>query len=145
MANNEGQEASSRGNEWEVVSLTASTYSAAPGPKRVDDDKGNEFIHENPPLEPEKNEIDNEPKGEGAAANDLPMFDMNKFENEADVSGSTVYDKDAVVTESSDPSQKSSNNDSDLSKASVFVAAALMGLVILGQRWKQNKWASSGT
>ncbi|XP_042475099.1 ATG8-interacting protein 2-like [Macadamia integrifolia] len=271
MANNVGEEASSRGNEWEVVSLTASTYSAAPGPKRFDDDKGNEFIvyeegtadamvmsghfvfpsnkHENPPLEPEKNEIDNEPKGEGVAANDLPMFDMNKSEkknvedwnvkelpvpdeltgiqffdekgnrlsvrdtefeegmglrglnligkeeniynsakfsssdSEANVSGSTVYDKDAVVTESCDPSQKSSDNDSDLSKPishtkevkfnkyrlpceelwkrriaslyknakeanaywSVFVAAALMGLVIIGQRWQQNKSASSAT
>ncbi|KAJ4951457.1 hypothetical protein NE237_028289 [Protea cynaroides] len=100
MANNEGKEISSNVNEWEVVSLTASTYSAAPGPKKVDDDIGNEFIeydeetaramfmsdhfvfpsseHENLQLEPDMNEIDNEPKGEGVAVDKLPRFDMNK-------------------------------------------------------------------
>ncbi|OVA19947.1 hypothetical protein BVC80_237g48 [Macleaya cordata] len=76
----EGEETSSRGNEWEVVSLTASTYAASPGPKGLDpnnDDKGNEFggdevetshpmfmskhfvfppnKHENLPLEPDNN------------------------------------------------------------------------------------------
>ncbi|XP_043699871.1 ATG8-interacting protein 2-like [Telopea speciosissima] len=271
MADNGGEEASSRGNEWEVVSLTASTYSAAPGPKRVDDDKGNEFIvcdegtadamfmsgHfefqptelENPPLESDKNEIDNEPKDEGIVANELPIFDMNKsdkknvedwnvkelpvpdeltgiqfydekgnrksvrgtefeedmglrgldligkeesiynsakfssYDSEADVSGSIVYDKDAVVAESCDSSQKSLDNHSDVSKPisptkevkfnknrlpceelwkrriaslyknakeanaywSIFVAAALMGLVIIGQRWQQNKASNSAT
>ncbi|KAF9687833.1 hypothetical protein SADUNF_Sadunf02G0134200 [Salix dunnii] len=33
---NEGEENPSRGNDWEVVTLTASTYAAAPGPKEVD-------------------------------------------------------------------------------------------------------------
>ncbi|CAK7348868.1 unnamed protein product [Dovyalis caffra] len=33
---NEGEENPSRGNDWEVVSLTASTYAAAPGPEEVD-------------------------------------------------------------------------------------------------------------
>jgi hypothetical protein len=40
----EGEEPTSRGNEWEVVSLTASAYAAAPGPEHIvlnDDDKGN--------------------------------------------------------------------------------------------------------
>ncbi|XP_062073499.1 ATG8-interacting protein 2-like [Humulus lupulus] len=39
----EGEEITSRGSEWEVVSLTASTYAAAPGPEEVeskDNDKG---------------------------------------------------------------------------------------------------------
>lgn len=38
--NEEGEEATPRGNEWEVVSLTASAYAAAPGPR------GDESIHE---------------------------------------------------------------------------------------------------
>ncbi|KAJ6390814.1 hypothetical protein OIU77_024931 [Salix suchowensis] len=33
---NEGEDNPSRGNDWEVVTLTASTYAAAPGPKEVD-------------------------------------------------------------------------------------------------------------
>ncbi|KAJ0112217.1 hypothetical protein Patl1_00346 [Pistacia atlantica] len=88
--NEEGPENTSRGNEWEVVSLTASAYAAAPGPENVElknDDKGdaNEEIeaevshalfmsghfvfppseHENLPLEPgsAKSEICNEPVG----------------------------------------------------------------------------------
>lgn len=43
MADDENEgEGTTRGNEWEVVSLTASTYAAAPGPKEIestDDDK----------------------------------------------------------------------------------------------------------
>ncbi|KAK2992630.1 hypothetical protein RJ640_023940 [Escallonia rubra] len=87
----EGEEPTHRGNEWEVVSLTASAYAAAPGPKQVDlndDDKGNpaeedkgetsqamflsgHFVfppsqHENLPLEPETTEINNEQGGEDA-------------------------------------------------------------------------------
>ncbi|KAI3995639.1 hypothetical protein MKX01_013685 [Papaver californicum] len=41
----QGEGAFSRGNEWEVVSLTASTYAAAPGPKGLDsnnDDMGSD-------------------------------------------------------------------------------------------------------
>lgn len=49
----EGEEHQSRGNEWEVVSLTASAYAAAPGPKDTelkDDDNGSTY-QENDPLE----------------------------------------------------------------------------------------------
>jgi hypothetical protein len=80
----EGEKAS-RGNDWEVVSLTASTYAAAPGPNEVelkDDDKEDGYAsdeaetsnalfmsghfafppgkHENLPLEPDYGEIHNE-------------------------------------------------------------------------------------
>lgn len=83
--NEEGEETTSRGNEWEVVSLTASAYAAAPGPKAVElsDDgksasfKNNEaetsramfmsghFVfppsqHENLPLEPSDADIRDE-------------------------------------------------------------------------------------
>jgi len=82
--NEEGEKTTSRGNEWEVVSLSASAYAAAPGPERVelnDNDEGNavelddaetshamfmsgHFVfppsqHENLPLEPENIEIKN--------------------------------------------------------------------------------------
>lgn len=84
--NGEGEETASRGNEWEVVSLTASAYAAAPGPKEIDlndDDKGNNieaetssamflsghFVfppsqHENLPVEPANIEIHDEHGGE---------------------------------------------------------------------------------
>jgi len=80
----EGEKAS-RGNDWEVVSLTASTYAAAPGPDEVelkDDDKEDAYAsdeaetsnalfmsghfafppskHENLPLVPDYGEIHNE-------------------------------------------------------------------------------------
>lgn len=82
--NEEGEESTGRGNGWEVVSLTASAYAAAPGPREVElnnDDKtetyGEEaetsralfmsghFVfppnqHENLPLEPDSSEKDNE-------------------------------------------------------------------------------------
>ncbi|KZV29694.1 hypothetical protein F511_05788 [Dorcoceras hygrometricum] len=91
MENNEegGEEPVTRGNEWEVVSLTESAYGAAPGPKEDNSghssqgklNNGNEaetstamfmsghFIfppnqHENLPLEPEDVEIQNEKGGE---------------------------------------------------------------------------------
>ncbi|KAK9279584.1 hypothetical protein L1049_013263 [Liquidambar formosana] len=87
--NEEGGETTSRGNEWEVVSLTASAYAAAPGPKDIElneDDKGNtssegeaetsramfmsgHFVfppsqHENLPVESANIEIHNEQGGE---------------------------------------------------------------------------------
>lgn len=80
-ANEEGDETAPRGNEWEVVSLTASAYAAAPGPEQISlspDSQGSlggmnvieasnpmfvstHFIfppsqHENLPLEPEIND-----------------------------------------------------------------------------------------
>ncbi|KAK6157332.1 hypothetical protein DH2020_011580 [Rehmannia glutinosa] len=85
MADEEGKENAPRGNDWEVVSLTASAYAAAPGPEQVDSSQDSQgkldakheaetssamFMsshfdfppsqHENLPLEPEYNEIHNE-------------------------------------------------------------------------------------
>ncbi|CAN1308924.1 Origin of replication complex subunit 5 [Linum perenne] len=83
MADNEGgEENKTRGNDWEVVSLTASTYAAAPGPKEVEmNDDNDDYLnkmceaetssalfmsghfvfppsqHENLPLEPYYSEI----------------------------------------------------------------------------------------
>ncbi|XP_042506925.1 ATG8-interacting protein 1-like [Macadamia integrifolia] len=97
MENNKGEEASSRGNGWEVVSLTASTYSAA-------DDRGSGFgqydeetaramfmsdhfvfppsEHENLPLETDNNEIDIETKDVGVSSYGVQRFDMNKSDKE---------------------------------------------------------------
>jgi len=97
MADNEEKEVNiSRGNEWEVVSLTASTYAAAPGPKPVelnDDEKENsdgedkgetsqamfmsrhfDFPQSQPEkflLEPENTEISNELVAEEGGGSDV--------------------------------------------------------------------------
>ncbi|GAV81737.1 hypothetical protein CFOL_v3_25191 [Cephalotus follicularis] len=94
MANNEEREGrTSRGNEWEVVSLTESAYAAAPGPKKVElkesimgdtpDEDGTEtsralfmsshFVfppsqHENLPSEPDSSEIHTEHVGKDAVS-----------------------------------------------------------------------------
>ncbi|KAL1809408.1 hypothetical protein ACET3Z_026398 [Daucus carota] len=72
MADNvEGREVPAHGNEWEVVSLTASAYAASPGPVQVklnDDNQGRRLgedkedkpeadQHENSPFGPEKNVV----------------------------------------------------------------------------------------
>ncbi|XP_042029334.1 ATG8-interacting protein 1-like [Salvia splendens] len=86
--NEEAKEIGSRGNEWEVVSLTASAYAAAPGPEPVDSSEDSvtkldkhegetsnamfmsgHFVfppnqHENLPIEPEFSEVDSEKGGE---------------------------------------------------------------------------------
>ncbi|KAL1537936.1 ATG8-interacting protein 1-like isoform X1 [Salvia divinorum] len=89
MADNEEEkETGPRGNEWEVVSLTASAYAAAPGPEPVDASQDSvtkldkhegetsnamfmsgHFVfppsqHENLPIQPEFNESGSEKGGE---------------------------------------------------------------------------------
>ncbi|KAL3635363.1 hypothetical protein CASFOL_019910 [Castilleja foliolosa] len=85
MADEEGKDELPRGNEWEVVTLTASAYAAAPGPQQVKPSEDSQvkldskheaetssplFMsrhfefppsqHENLPLEPEYKETPNE-------------------------------------------------------------------------------------
>ncbi|XP_068640415.1 ATG8-interacting protein 1-like [Aristolochia californica] len=84
--NNDREECSARGNEWEVVSLTASTYAAAPGAREIELEVADKELseveesaramflsghfvfppneHENLPVEPDIGEIHNEPAGE---------------------------------------------------------------------------------
>ncbi|KAF3613754.1 putative (+)-neomenthol dehydrogenase-like [Capsicum annuum] len=89
-SNEEAEETAPRGNEWEVVSLTQSVYSAAPGPKQVESNVDNSssakyiaetsqamfmsghFVfppsqHENLPLEPDVDEIHYEPGSDDAS------------------------------------------------------------------------------
>ncbi|XP_077225895.1 ATG8-interacting protein 1-like [Tasmannia lanceolata] len=100
---NEGEETTTRGNEWEVVTLTASTYAAAPsveGFETADADKdkvygrdeeesshamfmSNHFVfppseHENLPLEPVNSESDIEPRAEGVGPTQAFGLDMEK-------------------------------------------------------------------
>lgn len=88
--NEDSMETAPKGNEWEVVSLTASAYAAAPGSKQVDlsEDSHSNLVgeseaetsramfmsghflfppnqHENLPLEPEYNEMRDEKGDEG--------------------------------------------------------------------------------
>lgn len=242
--------------EWEVVTLTASTYAAAPGLESLESSDGNQmdvnddeetsramfmsghFVfppsqHENLPLLSDENE--NEKAGYemdvgGSDKNDeenwnarrmagsdelhgIQFFDesgkrlsvrpsefeeersllgldlndkeqsiydtstLSSIHNEADISGSNLYDENSSVPESSDPVLLNQDSSSDSTSPtnvnkfnesglpceawwkrraasliaqakdanaiwSVVVAATLMGLVILGQRWQSQhvKW-----
>ncbi|XP_077241948.1 mesoderm induction early response protein isoform X1 [Tasmannia lanceolata] len=99
---NEGEETSTRGNEWEVVTLTASTYAAAPnveGFEPTDDDKDKDlgrdeesshamlmshhFVfppseHENLPLEPDNSEIHIETAVEDVGSTQAYDFDVEE-------------------------------------------------------------------
>ncbi|KAL2330282.1 hypothetical protein Fmac_017863 [Flemingia macrophylla] len=95
--NEEGGDRTSRGNEWEVVSLTASTYAAAPGPDEVEmRDDGNEGVytqdeaetshalfmsghfvfppsqHENLPVEPDYREIHDDYGNKDVTSEEIP-------------------------------------------------------------------------
>ncbi|KAF7154807.1 hypothetical protein RHSIM_Rhsim01G0159000 [Rhododendron simsii] len=225
MANNEeGEKTTSRGNEWEVVSLSASAYAAAPGPERVelnDNDKGNtvaedeaetsramfmsgHFVfppsqHENLPLEPENIEIEDirridvidpeleaEEGGRSDAKDDENWIEkelsphsspeFSSFHGETTKGGSPTYEEhtvipgpveclegslDSDISQLPKPAKKDKYDRSDppgegwwrrracslYAQAkeantfwSIFVAAAVMGLVILGQHWQQERW-----
>lgn len=253
----EGEDTSTRRNEWEVVSLTASAYAAAPGPdvELKTDDKGSAYDvddaeisralfmsshfvfppsqHENLPLEPEKDQLEEEEhqddvaeleteagrssgkdqkdtsfrtthdefpgiecldetggrqfthdkefeEGMNLQGLDMPYTDatLSSFHGETALSGpnpSTYVDNTSSeltehehVSDSPEELLRSSKStkdhdyyETDLpcgawwkkraasfythakeanSVWSIFVAAAVMGLVILGQRWQQERW-----
>ncbi|GLT62480.1 hypothetical protein SLA2020_351170 [Shorea laevis] len=233
MADIEGEEHTSRGNEWEVVSLTASTYAAAPGPKEVekDDDNGNtetthalfmshHFVfppseHENLPLEIDDSEIHNKQGGKDVVSEfdaeeagrssgkdeenwtfkgltvpdefpGMQFFDEKEqsiysaaaygsLHSETALGGSTAYGENIAVPGlneqaldfspdiSSSPTlakddkhdgsglpcgawwkRRASSLYAHAKEAntfwSIFIAAAVMGLVLLGQRWQQERW-----
>ncbi|KAJ9171397.1 hypothetical protein P3X46_014773 [Hevea brasiliensis] len=241
-ANEEGEENTSRGNEWEVVSLTASTYAAASGPevelKYENKDNAHEedeaetsralfmsghFVfppsqHENLPLDPDNSEILNEQAGEnfaseqGAEEGDesgrkdeeyfkleelnvseefpgIQFFDdkeqsiyststFSSLHSETGLGGSAAYGENLVIPEVNEQAKEELDFSTDICHSpkpaidgkddgsdlpceawwkrraaslythaketnafwSIFVAAAVMGLVILGQRWQQERW-----
>ncbi|KAG9157656.1 hypothetical protein Leryth_014167 [Lithospermum erythrorhizon] len=243
MADNEGTQDVSRGNEWEVLSLTASAYAAAPGPNKVElsnDENGSSVSdagksdallmsrhfafppshHENLPLQPEDIKVggdagpvsadkNKEKKDENLNIEELisdvydgiPIFDekgkilsigdtelqgalpvcndqsfysaakLSSFQSESTMIEENIvnsqsvelYDKDLDSGVPNMPVIVDKDN-YDESKLpceawwkkhaisiythakeanafwSIFVAAAVMGLVILGQRWQQERW-----
>lgn len=239
-ANEEGEKNSSRGNEWEVVSLTASTYAASPGPKEVvlkDENNDNRhgedeaetsralfmsghFVfppnqHENLPLEPDNSEILNElveenvvsehgvEEGDKSGGKDeenfkleelnvseefpgIQFFDdkeqsiygtatFSSYHSESGLEGSAAYGENLVIPEVNEQAKEALDFSMDSPNPakdgkyygsglpceawwkrraaslyshaketnafwSIFVAAAVMGLVILGQRWQQERW-----
>ncbi|XVF33307.1 hypothetical protein REPUB_Repub17cG0157400 [Reevesia pubescens] len=215
--NEEGEENTQPGNEWEVVSLTASAYAAAPSSKEVetkDDNKGKDVVPESGVEEGgrsrTKEEGDWSLKGlnvhdelsgmqffdkkhgtefdEGTTLPGLDLIDKDQslysaatfssFHSEEALGGSTTFGEDTTVSElieaseqglgfptdipqSPKPLQDDKYDDSDLpceawwkrravslyAQAkeantfwSIFIAAAVMGLVILGQRWQRERW-----
>ncbi|XP_039011977.1 ATG8-interacting protein 1-like isoform X2 [Hibiscus syriacus] len=243
--NGEGEENIPRGNEWEVVSLTASAYAAAPGPKDVEtkDDSKNDsydvekaetsralfmsghFVFspsehgehidkdvvpgsgalEEGDISSTKDEEDWSLKGlnvhdelagmqffdkkhgrefeEGTTLQELDLINKDQslysaatfgsFHSEEALGGSTTtvselieaseqgFDFPSDMPESPKPLQDDEGDCFDLPCEawwkrravslyahakeanafwSVFVAAAVMGLVILGQRWQQERW-----
>lgn len=238
----EGEENIPRGNEWEVVSLTASAYAASPGPKEVeskDDDNvvayaeaetsqalfmSSHFVfppseHENLPMEPENTQIHQDSVSkdvvselemlqEGRSSSkdeewskdlnvpdelsEMPFVDEKIYKeqsiykeatrslhSETVLGRSGAYNEETPpVSELSESSEEGLNIPADVSQLpetvqndkysgsnlpceawwrrraaslyahakeanavwSIFVAAAVMGLVILGQRWQQERW-----
>lgn len=110
--NEEAKETGPRGNEWEVVSLTASAYAASPGPEPVDssedsmtklDEKhkgetsnamfmSSHFVfppsqHENLPIEPEFDESHSEKGSEDELGKEEGVRSAAKDEEDATIEG----------------------------------------------------------
>lgn len=110
--NEEAKETGPRGNEWEVVSLTASVYAAAPGPEVVDSNKDNitkldekhkgetsnamfmssHFVfppsqHENLPIEPELDGPHGEKGSEDELGKEEGVRSAAKDEEDATIEG----------------------------------------------------------
>ncbi|XP_008810139.2 ATG8-interacting protein 2 isoform X6 [Phoenix dactylifera] len=171
----------SRGAEWEVVSLTASTYAAAPGPKGffepADENKDKEFNkNESESSEGQKGSLaedDNEPKqmyeeNVRSKSDDIPHGIQYGRSDLLPHAESTEFYEHSPQNLESPPeyAKKNEENRSDedeygppseawwkrhaaslyhhVKEANTFwsvcVAAALMGLVILGQQWQREKW-----
>ncbi|CAI9277988.1 unnamed protein product [Lactuca saligna] len=202
----EGEETAPRGADWEVVSLTASTYAAAPSPdvkvKDPKDDEKSEVVdtdksgtsdalfmsghfvfppsqHENLPLEPEKTEIGDDDddgdgdvsesikeEGEKSSAKDEDNWNISKL---TESYGKRSDFEDATTLPGLEKEQNVLNvpkrmEDDDGSGApyatwwkkqavslyshakeantfwSIFISAAVMGLVIIGHQWQQERW-----
>lgn len=216
----EGEAIPARGADWEVVSLTESTYAAAPGPKGVDpnDEDGSRqeassamfmsghFVfppdeHENLPIVPDRSELHDvsdgksiisaEEEGEEGQTkldDDLQGTEFvdngstlsackTGFEEGKGLQGShSIPDPESTeIVDTCDPPNQDPNFPSENTKStdednhdvsdhpcaawwkkhasslyhhakeantfwSIFVAAALTGLVILGKRWHRDKW-----
>jgi hypothetical protein len=221
--NEERNEKPSRGNDWEVVSLTASAYAAAPGPKHTEsnEDDNDEsaqvnkgetsqamfmsghFLfppsqHENLRLESKNTETDilSDEGGRSGAKDDeewnvksltesVELYGIQEFGEKGNVGDRDYeggyYDGPVVLDEAVEHNDedldssdvlsglaKNVDDDDDVSDVpkfpkseawwkkraaslyahakeantfwSIFIAAAVMGLVIIGQQWQQDRW-----
>nr|XP_018676246.1 PREDICTED: ATG8-interacting protein 1-like isoform X2 [Musa acuminata subsp. malaccensis] len=198
------EKVSSRGADWEVVSLTASAYAAEPGLQEFDptsESKEKEnmteressaalfmsghFVfppseHENLPIEPDTSKIHGEPTMIGGD-NGIDDSDREKLQTESDdlqygIEFSEAH-KSSTKSEAEEPSDVNMESPHDHAKPggdeidgsnlpcqawwkthavslykqakeagtfwSVVVAAAVMGIIIVRQRWHQDKWRFS--
>ncbi|XP_042026414.1 ATG8-interacting protein 1-like isoform X2 [Salvia splendens] len=206
--NEEAKEIGPRGNEWEVVSLTASAYAAAPGPEPVDSSEDSimkldkhegetsnamfmsgHFVfppnqHENLPIEPEFSDsekggeddvsqlgiddrVKSDPKDEDSATIEGLMTEEFPGIHVLDYKGTddSIEPLDGYVDPDLPNFQKAAEgdkyDDADLpceawwkrralsvyahakeanTVWSIFLAAAVMGLVIIGHQWQHERW-----
>ncbi|KAL9302943.1 ATG8-interacting protein 1 [Arabidopsis thaliana] len=208
MANNE--EHPSRGNEWEVVSLTSSAYAAAPGPYNVESRDvrkydayygaetsrdlymSEHFVfppseHENLPIDESLFVAEQRKDGRDLMLEGQGLSDQFHYEagnNQQSIYGesalgssrhmesfgseSAVYEHGLVDAEGNLDLHSDGEGEKDVKKSthnlpceawwkrraismysrtreanaiwSLFFAAAVTGLVVLGQRWQQERW-----
>ncbi|XP_011098237.1 ATG8-interacting protein 1 isoform X3 [Sesamum indicum] len=202
--NEEGGEAAPRGNEWEVVSLTASAYAAAPGPQQVEsindnqddggksalkdeenvsirelmtdefpgiqifDDKGNRlsasgaYFEKDVVFDKEKNIYNTTEFSSFHCESTIPKSDTVEEGGETDYSlVPEDHGLDSGVSNFQKPDEGEKYDAGGLPCEawwkrravslyahakeantfwSIFVAAAVMGLVIIGHHWQQERW-----
>ncbi|KAJ4778213.1 mesoderm induction early response protein [Rhynchospora pubera] len=178
-------EENDKGNDWEVVSLTASTYAAAPGPqiptmlpsedrkldtsyttKQYDFESPSSMFMSGHFLLPKEKEIDESSKFEETETSKAKEDDLQKslsmssgFESHV---GSIAEESETpeMDEQKSDVEQEEDNQTKGLEREgwwkkqaltlyknmkeattlwSVFWAAALVGIAIVGQRWQREK------
>lgn len=207
-----GEERTSRGADWEVVSLTSSAYAAAPAPSDFEPTSGgglNENItehessaalfmsghfvfppseHENLPVEPDLSEVQSVEQEHNICPivvdcdeelNDSGQVSMQTVPDSASDTFYSGTHKTCTKLETDKPSDENVDSPGDYKKPdedefdgsnlpyharwkkhaiclyrhakesstfwSVFVAAAVMGIVVLGRRWKHDKWLGQET
>ncbi|XP_020554467.1 ATG8-interacting protein 1 isoform X4 [Sesamum indicum] len=175
--NEEGGEAAPRGNEWEVVSLTASAYAAAPGPQQVESINDNQDDGGKSALKDEENVSIRELMTDEFPG--IQIFDDKEFSSfhcestipksdTVEEGGETDYSLvpedhglDSGVSNFQKPDEGEKYDAGGLPCEawwkrravslyahakeantfwSIFVAAAVMGLVIIGHHWQQERW-----
>ncbi|KAF8087176.1 hypothetical protein N665_0596s0027 [Sinapis alba] len=192
-----GGDNTTRGTDWEVVSLTASAYAASPGPKPPPPppllhdaetshplymsrhfvfpptEQEEQHRHTNKTMDDSDFSLEQE-TGKEVGGGDLTLDDeFGFFQEEKDKSNDERAFGGSHVYEQSEPVHQQQTNDitpdddddevaaansppppwwkrsaaSLLSQAketntvwSIFIAAAVMGVVVLGQRWQHDRW-----
>ncbi|XP_042461691.1 ATG8-interacting protein 2-like isoform X2 [Zingiber officinale] len=188
MADDEkvGEEGTSRGADWEVVSLTASTYAAAPSPLEVDP-AGESEVMESTESKDDLHGVEFFDEGKRVSVHEMGLEEA-KGPQKSTLVGmeqSVLADPDSIASHSgthrsnikfktnesfdvnTDSSREHKIDDEDESSGpelpsqawwkrhvasvyhqakeantfwSVIVAAAVVGIIVIGRRWQQDKW-----